>query len=370
MKMIPSSANVSQDLQGASGSGKSTIIGLLERWYNPSRGDITLDGTPLTNLNLQWLRTNLRLVQQVSFLKCSDFFSLYDRSLMSLQEPVLFNGTVLENICSGLFGTPWEHASPEDRIERVKQAAKTAFAHDFIETLPQKYETRIGERGGLLSGGQKQRIAIARSIISQPKVLLLDEATSALDPHAEAIVQKALDKASKDRTTIVIAHKLKTIQTADNIVVMKQGKIIEQGRHDELITRGGAYSGLVRAQDLSVSEESSDVESSHEDPDEPILEKSMSLGRHDTNAKEKLSLLRKREDYGLAPASGILSTAARLIKATPDLKWWYVLALLTSVLGGESRSSPEKHFSDTNGISWCIPWSSPAPGQCHGHIHS
>lgn len=168
MKMIPSSANVSQDLQGASGSGKSTIIGLLERWYNPSRGDITLDGTPLTNLNLQWLRTNLRLVQQVSFLKCSDFFSLYDRSLMSLQEPVLFNGTVLENICSGLFGTPWEHASPEDRIERVKQAAKTAFAHDFIETLPQKYETRIGERGGLLSGGQKQRIAIARSIISQP----------------------------------------------------------------------------------------------------------------------------------------------------------------------------------------------------------
>ncbi|KAI9155465.1 ATP-binding cassette multidrug transport protein [Paramyrothecium foliicola] len=300
-------------LVGASGSGKSTIIGLLERWYNPRSGEITLDGKPLNTLNLQWLRTNMRLVQQ---------------------EPVLFNGTVFENICNGLVGTAWEQDSREERLVRVKEAAKTAFAHDFIETLPQGYDTRIGERGGLLSGGQKQRIAIARSIISQPKVLLLDEATSALDPHAEAIVQKALDEASKDRTTIVIAHKLKTIQAADNIVVMKQGKIIEQGQHDELIARRGAYATLVKAQDLSPIEKAADSESSdQEDQNESVLKQSQSLGRHETGARERLGLLSNREDYGLATNTGIVSTAIKLIKATPDLKWWYIFSLLTSILG-------------------------------------
>ncbi|KAM0621610.1 hypothetical protein ACHAQG_006425 [Verticillium nonalfalfae] len=178
-------------LVGASGSGKSTIIGLLERWYNPSSGEITLNDRPLSALNLQWLRTNMRLVQQ---------------------EPVLFIGTVFDNISNGLVGTAWEHETRDERLVRIKDAAKTAFAHDFIENLPQGYETRI--------------------------------ATSALDPHAEEIVQKALDEASKDRTTIVIAQKLKTIQAADNIVVMKQGKIVEQGQHQDLVTLGaGVYPG-------------------------------------------------------------------------------------------------------------------------------
>lgn len=244
---------------------------------------------------------------------------------------------MFENISNGLVGTAWEHEALGDRVLRVKNAARTAFAHDFIENLPQNYDTRIGERGGLLSGGQKQRIAIARSIISQPKVLLLDEATSALDPHAEAIVQKALDKASTDRTTIVIAHKLKTIQAADSIVVMKQGRIIEQGKHVELIARGGAYSSVVRAQDLSLNDDTSDAESPHEDTQELVLEKSMSLGGHDTSTQENLSLLSKREDYGLASATGILTTAAKLVRATPDLRWWYTLALLTSILGGKSN---------------------------------
>lgn len=291
---------------------------------------------------------------------------------MSMQEPVLFNGTVFENISNGLVGTAWEHEPLEDRRVRVKDAARTAFAHDFIENLPKQYDTRIGERGGLLSGGQKQRIAIARSIISQPKVLLLDEATSALDPHAEAIVQKALDKASKDRTTIIIAHKLKTIQAADNIVVMKQGRIIEQGKHVELIARGGAYSSLVRAQDLSLNDDTSDAESSHEDTREFVLEKSVSLGRHDTSTKENLSLLRKREDYGLASATGILTTAARLVRATPDLRWWYILALLTSILGGKSNFFDKVQFSRnvTNGISWCLSRSSTPFRQLHGCLLS
>ncbi|GKT62543.1 LOW QUALITY PROTEIN: multidrug resistance protein 3 [Colletotrichum tofieldiae] len=217
-------------LVGASGSGKSTIIGLLERWYDPLSGTIKLDGTDIRDLNLKWLRTNMRLVQQ---------------------EPVLFNGTVFQNISNGLVGTPWETAAHDEQMERVKQAAKLAFADDFITELPNGYDTRIGERGGLLSGGQKQRVAIARSIVAEPKILLLDEATSALDPHAEGIVQKALDSASQDRTTIVIAHKLATIRNADRIVVMSKGKIVEQGRHEELVALGGTYANLVKAQDLS-----------------------------------------------------------------------------------------------------------------------
>ncbi|GIZ49099.1 hypothetical protein CKM354_001213800 [Cercospora kikuchii] len=306
-------------LVGSSGSGKSTIIGLLERWYNPSDGKILFSGTPLEQLNLQWLRTNMRLVQQ---------------------EPVLFNGTVFENICHGLVGTPWEHASLEDRLLRVKDAAKTAFAHDFIENLPRKYDTSIGERGGLLSGGQKQRIAIARSIISQPKILLLDEATSALDPHSEAIVQKALDRASKDRTTIVIAHKLKTIKSADNIVVMKQGKIIEQGQHGELIACGGVYSTLVRAQELSPDEDRSQPISSHEGQDASALEKTETLGRHHSDAHKRLDLLSEREDYELVPATGIISTVASLVRHTPHLKWWYLIALCTSILGASAGIYP------------------------------
>lgn len=285
------------------------------------------------------------------------------------QEPVLFNGTVFENIRNGLIGTPWEHESPEQQLLRVKDAARTAFAHDFIENLPQQYHTRIGERGGLLSGGQKQRVAIARSIISQPKVLLLDEATSALDPHAEAIVQKALDKASKNRTTIVIAHKLKTIQAADNIVVMAKGRIIEQGQHAELIARGAAYSNLVRAQDLSLREENSGSEPSHEDQNESIFEKSVSLGRQDTNTREELKLLSKREDYGLSPSNGILSNAVRLIRSTSDLKWWYVFSLISSVLGGKLLFCLCIHPLVANNSSWCISRTSAAAGQSHGHIH-
>ncbi|PLB48611.1 ATP-binding cassette multidrug transport protein [Aspergillus steynii IBT 23096] len=222
-------ANKSTALVGPSGSGKSTVTGLLERWYNPLGGSITLDGRDVKDLNIQWLRTHLRIVQQ---------------------EPTLFNGSVFENVAYGLAGTEHVHASKDEQLDRVIKACKAAYAHDFIERLPEAYDTQVGERATMLSGGQKQRIAIARSIVSDPKVLILDEATSALDPQAERIVQEALDNVSASRTTITIAHKLSTIKKADQIVVLSQGKIVEKGTHDQLNESGGAYHRLIKAQDL------------------------------------------------------------------------------------------------------------------------
>ncbi|OAG00999.1 P-loop containing nucleoside triphosphate hydrolase protein [Paraphaeosphaeria sporulosa] len=245
-------ANSTTALVGASGSGKSTIVGLMERWYDPSAGNIFLDGTRIQDLNLRWLRTNIRLVQQ---------------------EPVLFSGTVFENVACGLFGTE-KGSLPEDQQRKlVVEACKSAYADEFVAQLPQGYDTQIGERAMMLSGGQKQRLAIARSIISDPQVLLLDEATSALDPKAEKMVQQALDSVSKNRTTIVIAHKLSTIKNADNIAVMAKGSIIEQGTHNELLDKKGAYASLVTAQDLGKADGAEETlrHSADDDGEKPTL---------------------------------------------------------------------------------------------------
>ncbi|KAF7594199.1 hypothetical protein BBP40_009903 [Aspergillus hancockii] len=300
-------------LVGASGCGKSTIVGLLERWFKPLAGSIKLDGKDIEQLNLRWLRTNVRLVQQ---------------------EPVLFNGTVLDNISSGLIGTPWETASSEAQQKRVEEAAKLSFAHGFIMNLPNGYKSLIGERGSRLSGGQKQRIAIARSIISEPKILLLDEATSALDPHAEGIVQQALDRASRNRTTIVIAHKLATIRNADNIVVMSNGKIVEQGQHNELVAGGGAYANLVKAQDLSAAPSANKEEQSTDDDTlDKETEPVQSLARYQTTEAQQLAMLQNREDFGLYKQNGILRNIAKLVITTPYLKLWYLSTIACCVAG-------------------------------------
>ncbi|PWY85909.1 P-loop containing nucleoside triphosphate hydrolase protein [Aspergillus heteromorphus CBS 117.55] len=212
---------------GPSGSGKSTVIGLIERFYNPVAGRITLDGHDLQHLNLRWLRQQVALVSQ---------------------EPRLFAATIYENIRFGLIGSGYEH-EPEARMtQRIHDAARMANAHDFIMALPARYETNIGSCS--LSGGQKQRIAIARAVVKDPRLLLLDEATSALDAKSEEIVQAALDKASQGRTTIVIAHRLATIQEAHNIVVLVNGHIVEQGPHGELMGRQGVYRDMVEAQQI------------------------------------------------------------------------------------------------------------------------
>jgi ATP-binding cassette, subfamily B (MDR/TAP), member 1 len=225
-------------LVGASGCGKSTIIGLVERFYDPVGGQVLLDGRDISQLNLRWLRQQISLVSQ---------------------EPTLFGTTIFENIRHGLIGTHNQNASAKQQKELVTQAARMANAHDFVTSLPEGYETNVGERGFLLSGGQKQRIAIARAMVSDPKILLLDEATSALDTKSEGVVQAALDEAAKGRTTIVIAHRLSTIKTADNIVVMSGGRIIEQGTHDQLLEKRGAYFNLVEAQRLLADKEEANI---------------------------------------------------------------------------------------------------------------
>ncbi|XP_039141978.1 putative multidrug resistance protein [Dioscorea cayenensis subsp. rotundata] len=215
-------AGMTVALVGGSGSGKSTVIALLERFYDPLHGEVLLDGVSIKKLKLKWLRSQMGLVSQ---------------------EPALFATSIKENI---LFGK--EDAS----MDEVVAAAKASNAHNFISQLPQGYDTHVGERGVQISGGQKQRIAIARALIKSPKILLLDEATSALDSKSERIVQEALDKASLGRTTIIITHRLSTIHNANIIVVVEAGKVIEAGNHDKLIeNKNGLYSKFIHLQQSS-----------------------------------------------------------------------------------------------------------------------
>ncbi|XP_030637325.1 bile salt export pump isoform X2 [Chanos chanos] len=203
---------------GPSGAGKSTAIQLIQRFYDPKEGMVTLDGHDIRGLNIQWLRSLIGIVEQ---------------------EPVLFATTIAENIRYGRPGV-----SHDDIIK----ATKEANAYNFIMDLPQKFDTLVGEGGGQMSGGQKQRIAIARALVRNPKILLLDMATSALDNESEAVVQEALDKVRMGRTTISIAHRLSTIKNADVIVGFEHGRAVERGKHDELLERKGVYFTLVTLQ--------------------------------------------------------------------------------------------------------------------------
>ncbi|KAI8941739.1 ABC-type transporter tr06 [Plenodomus lindquistii] len=323
---------------GPSGSGKSTVVGLVQRWYeldgtlahrkpasqieylpsntttidpageikkssmfsrkkttavphtnkslpgmskdkseeivdlgpNTCTGTIRIGGHNLRNVDLKWWRSQIGLVQQ---------------------EPFLFNDTIFNNVTFGLCGTQYENLPREDKMKMVETACREAHAEEYISRLPQGYETLVGESGIKLSGGQRQRLAIARSIIKQPPILILDEATSSIDVRTERIVQQALDRVSQNRTTIVIAHRLSTIRQADKIVVLRHGKVVEQGTHDELLKLdGGVYQGLVNAQELA-------TEATESLPD-PLPDDSKTVGTQDSDEEDSANHVSRADpDY-------------------------------------------------------------------------
>ncbi|CAL0326786.1 unnamed protein product [Lupinus luteus] len=245
-------------LVGSSGSGKSTVVSLIERFYDPSSGQVLLDGHDIKTLKLRWLRQQIGLVSQ---------------------EPALFATTIRENILLG---------RPDADQGEIEEAARVANAHSFINKLPEGYETQVGERGLQLSGGQKQRIAIARAMLKNPAILLLDEATSALDSESEKLVQEALDRFMIGRTTLVIAHRLSTIRKADLVAVLQQGRVSEIGTHDELFSKGenGVYAKLIKMQEIAHETALSNARKSSARPSSarnsvssPIITRNSSYGR-------------------------------------------------------------------------------------------
>ncbi|KAK4153850.1 P-loop containing nucleoside triphosphate hydrolase protein [Chaetomidium leptoderma] len=319
---------------GPSGSGKSTIVGLLERWYeiesldsgHPStswrNGSITIGGRPLREIDLKWWRTQIGLVQQ---------------------EPCLFNNTIYANVEFGLIGTEWEEADPETKKQLVEHACAEAFADEFISRLPDGYSTMVGDAGIKLSGGQRQRLAIARSIVKRPKILILDEATSSIDVRGEQMVQAALDKVSKDRTTLVIAHRLATVKKADSIVVLRKGKVVQQGTHDDLMTQdGGAYWALATAQQLSTASEKYQKDIVQTSLNTEITEKeSMATIATDTTLVEFESMADTEGgdsvDKPKTKARGFWGSFFLLLREQKHRRIWYTILLLSALGGGASQ---------------------------------
>ena len=365
-------------LVGPSGCGKSTTVALLERWYELSEvneafskekekkdseeksaaetkaekkkekkaakknkaieettpvesesdekhsdtgpifqnsGRISVGPHNIEALDRKWWRSQIGLVQQ---------------------EPFLFDETIYENISRGLIGSPWENDPIAKKEQLVEEACNEAFADEFIRRLPDGYKTNVGESGMKLSGGQRQRLAIARSIIKKPQILILDEATSSVDVHSERIVEAALDRASKNRTTITIAHRLSTIKKADHIVVIKEGAAVEEGTHDELMTReDGLYHNLVRAQHLELG--------GAEDGRDEELEKAVMSGVEENvlgRSKSMVSELGKADlDPSSAPsavykARGLMTTVGRFLYEQRQHRVLHALIILSAIGGG------------------------------------
>ncbi|KAK2030678.1 P-loop containing nucleoside triphosphate hydrolase protein [Colletotrichum zoysiae] len=380
---------------GPSGSGKSTIVGLIERWYTlqnqyviaktiekdktkedqkknkkkgkvdsdyderitpeesgPAvqlKGSVTTCGHSLDDIDLKWWRSQIGLVQQ---------------------EPFLFNDTIFNNVAYGLIGSQWENEPEEKKRELVKEACQESFADEFIDRLPDGYDTRVGDSGAKLSGGQRQRIAIARSIIRKPKIIILDEATSAIDVRGERIVQAALDKVSKNRTTITIAHRLSTIKKADRIVVLKKGKVFEQGTHEGLLeNREGVYYGLVHAQQLSLGDDADEGDEENKEEDlGAVLDREKSAAKSEFDSPRQKAEVRERslfQSFGrllyeqrhrwiLCLATVVF--AACCAAGTPLQAWLFAKVVVVFNPG----NTPDKIRSDSN--FWSAIWAALAAG--------
>ncbi|KAI5240469.1 ABC transporter [Aureobasidium subglaciale] len=374
---------------GSSGSGKSTIVGLLERWYSlqdqhtlqqvatekstakvedesagsPDKqldlankpilsGTITIGGHNIEHLDVKWWRAQVGMVQQ---------------------EPFLFDDSIFSNVVNGLIGTEWEDVPKVQKLELVREACREAYAHDFVIRLPDGYDTKVGDGGIKLSGGQKQRIAIARSIIRKPKIVIFDEATSAVDAKSEKIIQLALDRIAQNRTTITIAHRLSTIKKADHIVVLQHGRAVEQGTHQSLIANpSGAYSALIRAQSLEVSE-TSEVKNNDQAVDDNDISKDVEGNKIQVPASNFDAdssapriqphslfqtfkrLLNKQRAHWLSLV-GIVLSAMTVAAATPIQAWLFAKVLGVFLLQGE-EAKRRANF-------WALMWLALAAGSC------
>ncbi|KAK2788992.1 mitochondrial chaperone [Emmonsiellopsis sp. PD_33] len=356
---------------GLSGSGKSTTAGLITRLYDPAQGEVLLDGHNIKQLNVRFLRSNISLVQQEP--------SLLDRSILenialglinspehSHLKPILLGGSLSETAAAVRSGQDLLKAAelhgPDvvHIVELVRKAAVLADASVFIGRLKDGFGTLVGSSGNLISGGQKQRISVARALVKDPKILILDEATASLDSTSQQRVQSAIEKIVQGKTLITIAHRLSTIKNADNIIVMNQGKVVEQGTHTELIARDGAYAGLVRLQNLNVrpdEEEVSTTSITAGDSTEDITEKAIA----DSGSIDKGSLDEGRPLESSAPKSadsgGDTVNAKRSVWSTlrslSPMFRPYILFLLLAFLGaivvGGTYSASAVIFGNTVG---------------------
>lgn len=295
-------------LVGHSGCGKSTVVQLVERFYDTNKGEVLLDGRNIKDLNVAWFREQIGLVSQ---------------------EPVLFATSIKENV---------QHGKEDISDEQIIAAAKEANIHEFISMLPDGYDTLVGDRGTQLSGGQKQRIAIARALVRNPKILLLDEATSALDNESEAIVQKALEKAQEGRTTIIIAHRLSTIKNADKIIAIEEGRVVEQGTHSELMKKNGLYHQLVEHQMHHDSEDDEELEHgiidsdeiSHQQKSPHLTRKPFKLDRRNSGMSQKSKVDEEKEAEELLPTFSM----KRVLRINSP-EWLYLtVGCLFSVIAG------------------------------------
>ncbi|KAG5777540.1 hypothetical protein H9Q73_008791 [Fusarium xylarioides] len=370
---------------GPSGGGKSTIVGLIQRWYTLQdqhvlakviekekkrgrknkkdesdedvdaenvvdnepeesgppievHGRILTAGQLLDDIDLKWWRSQIGLVSQ---------------------EPFLFNDTIYKNVAYGLIGSPWENETEDRKREMVREACRESFADEFIDRLPDGLDTLVGDSGARLSGGQRQRLAIARSIVRKPSILILDEATSAIDVRGERIVQAALDRAAKDRTTITIAHRLSTIKKADRIIVLKKGKVAESGTHDSLMTiEGGVYSGLVHAQSLSLGEPTDAGDESAETEDKPVLANVTSVAASEFDTSTETSKDKARnffasfgrlfyESKNVWPAFFLTLFAGACVGAGVPLQAWIFGKIIVSFndIGTDSNLSGSNFWS-------------------------